>query len=118
MLEAELEESSLGPADAFEQREQRNSLFALVPALEPPGQDADLVSEHHGEPEGQLCGERINNRDSLPCPGAAAATVLGSGVFKNKNNNNMDFKNNNNNKKKFLLCEAKGGFGFWTRLSA
>lgn len=50
VLQAELEESSLGPADAFQQRKQRNSLLALVPALEPTGQHADLVSKHHGEP--------------------------------------------------------------------
>lgn len=59
VLQAELEEASLGPADAFEEREQRNSLFALVPALEPTGQDTDLVSKHHGEPEEtHLCGGR------------------------------------------------------------
>lgn len=79
MLEAELEEASLGPADAFEQGEQRNSLLALVPALEPPGQHANLVSEHHGEPEGQLCGERINNRDSLPAPAPLPPPCSGQG---------------------------------------
>lgn len=50
VLQAELEEASLGPTNAFQQREQRNSLLALVPALEPAGQHADLVSKHHGEP--------------------------------------------------------------------
>lgn len=48
MLQAELQEARLGPAHAFEQREQRNSLLALVPALEPAGQHADLVAKHHG----------------------------------------------------------------------
>jgi len=69
VLEAELEEARLGPAEAFQQREQRDRLLALVPALEPTGQDADLVSKHHGDDEeAPLPGEenKYPGRASLP----------------------------------------------------
>lgn len=48
VLQAELEEAGLGLAHALEQRQQRNSLLALVPALKPARQHPDLVAKHHG----------------------------------------------------------------------
>lgn len=48
VLQAELEEAGLGLAHALEQRQQRNSLLAFVPALKPAGQHPDLVAKHHG----------------------------------------------------------------------
>lgn len=48
VLQAELEEAGLGLAHALKQRQQRNSLLALVPALKPARQHPDLVAKHHG----------------------------------------------------------------------
>lgn len=48
VLQAELKEAGLGLAYALEQRQQRNSLLALVPALKPARQHPDLVAKHHG----------------------------------------------------------------------
>lgn len=48
MLEAELKEASLAARHPFQQGEQSNSLLAFVPAFEPPRQDSNLVSKHHG----------------------------------------------------------------------
>ena len=48
VLQAELEEAGLGLAHALEQRQQRNGLLALVPALKPARQHPDLVAKHHG----------------------------------------------------------------------
>lgn len=48
VLQAELQEAGLGLAHALEQRQQRNSLLALVPALKPTRQHPDLVAKHHG----------------------------------------------------------------------
>lgn len=48
VLQAELEEAGLGLAHALEQRQQRNSLLALIPALKPTRQHPDLVAKHHG----------------------------------------------------------------------
>lgn len=48
VLQAELEETGLGLAHALEQRQQSNSLLALVPALKPARQHPDLVAKHHG----------------------------------------------------------------------
>lgn len=48
VLQAELEEAGLGLAHALEQRQQCNSLLALVPALKPARQHPDLVAKHHG----------------------------------------------------------------------
>lgn len=48
VLQAELEETGLGLAHALEQRQQRNSLLALVPTLKPARQHPDLVAKHHG----------------------------------------------------------------------
>lgn len=48
VLQAELKEAGLGLAYALEQRQQCNSLLALVPALKPARQHPDLVAKHHG----------------------------------------------------------------------
>lgn len=48
VLQAELKEAGLGLAHALKQRQQRNSLLALVPALKPARQHPDLVAKHHG----------------------------------------------------------------------
>ena len=48
VLQAKLEEAGLGLAHALEQRQQRNGLLALVPALKPARQHPDLVAKHHG----------------------------------------------------------------------
>lgn len=48
VLQAELQEAGLGLAHALQQRQQRNSLLALVPALKPARKHPDLVAKHHG----------------------------------------------------------------------